>query len=82
MFWLPESCTIGRVGSTGHVDVTLAAATVAIESMVIDEVLILAVQGSRESARLPRSGRDWERAIGPWGRGKSLFNSQNLQTGK
>ena len=53
-------------------DVTLATATVASESMEIDMVLVVAVQGSRELvAGLPGSGRDWGRANRPWGRGKS-----------
>ena len=68
MFWLPDSCTVGRARSTGHVDVTLAAAAVASESVAINEVLIVAVQGSREIAGLPRSGRDWGRAKRPWAR--------------
>ena len=82
VFWLPESWSTGRVRSTGHVDVTLATATVASESMVIDVVLVVAVQGSREIAGLPRSGRHWGRAKRPWGRGKSLLNSQRWPTGR
>ena len=48
--------------------VTMATATVASESVVIDAVLVVAVQGSREIAGLPRSGRDWGRAKRPWAR--------------
>ena len=40
--------------------------------MVVDVVLVMAVQGSGELvAGLPRSGKDWGRAKRPWGRGKS-----------
>ena len=42
--------------------VTMATATVASESVVIDAVLVVAVQGSREIAGLPDSGRHWGRA--------------------
>ena len=67
MFWLPDSCTVGRARSTGHVDVTLAAAAVASESVAINEVLVVAVQGSRElNAGLARSGRNWGRADRAW----------------
>ena len=69
VFWLPEPCSIGHARSTGHVNVTLATATVASESVIIYETVIEAVQGSRESARLSRSGKNWVRARGPWGRG-------------
>ena len=40
--------------------------------MVIDVVLVVAVQGSREIAGLPRSGRNCDRAKRPWGEGKFL----------
>ena len=56
--------------------VTLATATVASESEVIDAVLVVAVQGSREIAGLSGSGRHWGRAKCPWVRGKFLLNSQ------
>ena len=39
--------------------------------------LVVAVQGSREIAGLPRSGRDWGRAKRSWGRGKSVLKSQS-----
>ena len=72
MQWLPESGSSGRVGSTSHVNVTLATAAVDSASIVVNEVLVVAVQGSRELvAGLPRSGRDWGRAKRPWGRGVS-----------
>ena len=62
MHQLPESGSSGRVGSTSHVNVTLAAAAAASASVVVKEVGIVAVQGSRESAVLARSGKDWEGA--------------------
>ena len=64
---MPESGSSGRVGSTSHVNVTLAAAAVASQSVVVNEVLVVAVQGSRElRAGLARSGRDWGRADRTW----------------
>ena len=60
---MPESGSSGRVGSTSHVNVTLPTAAVGSASMVVNEVLVVAVQGSRElSAGLARSGDDWGRA--------------------
>ena len=47
--------------------------------MVIDVVLVVAVQGFRELvAGLPGSGRDWGRANRPWGRGKSILKDDKL----
>ena len=62
MHWLPESGSSGRVGSTDHVNVTLATAAVGSASIVVNEVLQVAVQGSRESAGLARIGRGKDRA--------------------
>ena len=62
MHWLPESGSSGRVGRTSHVSVALTTAAVTSQSVEVDEVLVMAVQGSRESAGLARSGKDRERA--------------------
>ena len=62
MYWLPESGSSGQVESTSPVNVTLATAAVGSTSKVVNEVLVVAVQFSRESAGLARSGRDWGRA--------------------
>merc|ERR1719458_500530 len=65
--WLPESGSSGRVGSTSHVNVTLATAAVGSASIVANEVLVVAVQGTRElSAGLASSGRSWGRADRTW----------------
>ena len=59
---MPESGSGGWVESTGHVNVAPAAAAVAgaVVHEVVDEVLVVAVQGF--SAGLTRKGEDWERA--------------------
>ena len=57
--WLPSSRPCGRLRSTGHVNVTLAAAADSRESVEVDEVLVLAVEGSRESAGFASLRRDW-----------------------
>ena len=66
MHWLPESGSSGRVGSTSHVNVTLAAAAVASKSIVASDILVVAVQGSSswEGAGLASSGGDKGRADG------------------
>ena len=66
MHWLPESGSSGRVGSTSHVKVTLPTAAVGSASVVVNEVLVVAVQFSRESAGLARSGDDEGRAERTW----------------
>ena len=63
---LPESRSIGQVVSTGPVNVTLATAAAASASVVVNVILEVAVQGSRESAGLARSGKDWEGADRTW----------------
>ena len=57
----PDARSSGWIRSTGHVDVTLAAAAVARDSVVVDGVPVVALQGAWESAGFPRSGRDWRR---------------------
>ena len=52
MHWLPES-----IVSAYHISVTLAAAAVASESVVVNVFLIVAVQGPRERAGLSQKKR-------------------------
>ena len=59
MHWLPVTRSCGHVKSAGHVNVTLAATADARESVQVDEVLVLAVEGSRESAGFASLRRDW-----------------------
>ena len=66
LHWLPISISRNGIWSTGHVKVTLATTAVARKSVVVNEVLIQAIQGSREAANLTRSGQDWERADWTW----------------
>ena len=64
MHWLPYSSSSGRVRCTSHVKVTLVATAVASASVAVEvnEVLVVAVKGSRESTGLARNGEDRERA--------------------
>ena len=48
--------------STGSVSVALAAAAVAGKSVVVDEVLVVAVEGARETAGLSKGWGDRDRA--------------------
>ena len=59
---LPKSRSSVRVEGTSHVSVTLAAAAVggAFTDEVVNEVLVVAIQSSREVACLARSGKGWE----------------------
>ena len=54
--WLPESIPRGRVASTGHVNVTAAAAAGAREVGDVDQVLVMADLAFGESARMASSG--------------------------
>ena len=63
---LPESRSSDRVESTTHVKITLAAATGDIASMFVDQVFVVAVQCSWESARLANSRKEWGRANRTW----------------
>ena len=58
VLWLPESGSSAGVESAGHVDVTLAAAAAPDKDVFAEQALVLAVQGPRESAGLPRSWRN------------------------
>ena len=59
---LPKSRSSVRIEGAIHVSVTLAAATVggAFMDEVVNEVLVVAIQSSREVACLARSGKGWE----------------------
>ena len=64
--WLPQSGSSGRMRRANDISVTLTTAAGATEPVVVNLLFVLAVQGSRKSTGLARSGEDWEGADWSW----------------